>query len=249
MRYWPAGERCPHQVLVLWELLRFDLDTEKISAPPSKDDTLTINENICMTTAKSMNEKTCMSASTMNEKSMNEKTLHEKSNICMNEKTCMNEKSMNEKTLHEKSTDKLVPNYKIPAPAVHLDPWLFLDRSELGRMSSTSRRWHRLVGKWTPLGDFSAEVAARAIQTGGEDKGDEEEFKKTFQPTAIHVSWIWENLSAEIVLEHMGQYGPCMLEDWDFPGHTATIKYEDPQDAQRALSAKDEDVKIVPAVS
>ena len=212
MRYWPAGERCPHQVLVLWELLRFDLDTEKISAPPSKDDTLTINENICMTTAKSMNEK----------------------------------------TLHEKSTDKLVPNYKIPAPAMHLDPWLFLDRSELGRMSSTSRRWHRLVGKWTPLGDFSAEVAARAIQTGGEEKGDEEEFKKTFQPTAIHVSWIWENLSAEIVLEHMEQYGPCMLEDWDFPGHTATIKYEDPQDAQRALSAKqvaiqNEDGKMAPA--
>ena len=217
MRYWPAGERCPHQVLVLFELLRFDLDTEKISAAPGKDDTVTTNEkicmtpantekisaapfkddtvttneNICMTTAKSMNEKTCMSASTMNEKSMNEKTLHEKSNICMNEKTCMNEKSMNEKTLHEKSTDKLVPTYKM-------------------------KRY---------------------------------KFKKTFQPTTIHVSWIWENLSAEIVLEHMGQYGPCMLEDWDFPGHTATIKYEDPQDAQRALSAKDEDVKMVPAES
>ena len=56
-------------------------------------------------------------------------------------------------------------------------------------------------------------------------------------------------MSAEDVLEHMEQYGPCMLEDWDFPGHTATIKYEDPQDAQRALSAKDEDVKMVPAES
>ena len=189
MRYWPAGERCPHQVLVLFELLRFDLDTEKISAAPFKDDTVTTNENICMTTAKSMNERTCMSASTMNEKSMNEKTLHEKSNICMNEKTCMNEKSMNEKTLHEKSTDKLVPTYRM-------------------------KRY---------------------------------KFKKTFQPTTIHVSWIWENLSAKDVLDHMGQYGPCMLEDWDFPGHTATIKYEDPQDAQRALSAKDEDVKMVPA--
>ena len=151
----------------MFEFLRFDLDTGKISTAPCKDDPETTNEKICMTPANSMNEKTCMSASTMNEK------------------------SMNEKTLHEKSTDKLVPTYKM-------------------------KRY---------------------------------KFKKTFQPTTIHVSWIREKLSAENVLDHMGQYGPCMLEDWDFPGHTATIKYEDPQDAQRALSAKDEDVKMVPAVS
>ena len=72
MRYWPAGERCPHQVLVLFELLRFDLDTEPIQVTVQnrtahcKDDTETTDETICMTPANSMNEKTCMSES-MNE--------------------------------------------------------------------------------------------------------------------------------------------------------------------------------------
>ena len=271
MRYWPAGERCPHQVLVLWELLRFDLDTENISAAPFKDDTVTTNENICMTTAKSMNEKTCMSASTMNEKCMNEKTLHEKSNLCMNA------------NLHEREDLAWVPTYKMkrykldpesPSTlAVQHDPWLFLGRVEIGRMRATCHRRHKLVGEWTPFADCSAGVAERSAKLQSEDEEAEEEVEergageeeidddldeKTFQPTTVYVSWIVNKLCADDVYHHMQRYGPCTFEDWDVQSlgkkawNTATIKFTDFQDAQRALSAKhvqieNDDKQMVPA--
>ena len=118
MRYWPAGERCPHQVLVLWELLRFDLDTGKISAPPSKDDTVTINESIRMTIAKSMNEKTCMSASMNEIKSMAHCKKDTRPTKDKNAEVKPHESKNAEPTNHEfkniaptVTTDKLVPTY------------------------------------------------------------------------------------------------------------------------------------------
>ena len=53
-RYWPAGAPCPRQVLILVELLRFDLDTEKISMTTVHDDNDSSNGN------DSKNEKISM---------------------------------------------------------------------------------------------------------------------------------------------------------------------------------------------
>ena len=118
MRYWPAGGRCPHQGLVLLELLRFVLDTEKISATPGKDDTVTTNEKICMTPANSMNEKTCMSASMNEVKSMAHCKNDTRPSKDKNAEVKPHESKNAEPTNHEfkniaptVTTDKIVPTY------------------------------------------------------------------------------------------------------------------------------------------
>ena len=149
--------------------------------------------------------------------------------------------------------------------AVRHDPWLFLDRVELGRMRATCHRRHELVGEWTPFADFFAEVAETVAKLQSEDeKAEEEEIdddldKKIGQPaTTVYVIWQGSSLCADDVVNHMREYGPCTFEDWDVQSlckkawNTATIEFTDSHDAQRALSAKhveikNDDKQMVPA--
>jgi hypothetical protein len=69
-RWWPAGERDPRQVLMLWELLRIDV-FDKISMSQGKDDTSfdDIHEKISMARGKDdtvlndISEMICMAQS------------------------------------------------------------------------------------------------------------------------------------------------------------------------------------------
>jgi hypothetical protein len=149
--------------------------------------------------------------------------------------------------------------------AVQHDPWLFFDRVELGRMRATCHRRHELVGEWTPFADFFAEIAETVAKLQSEDeKAEEEEIdddldKKIGQPaTTVYVIWQGSSLSADDVVNHMREYGPCTFEDWDVQSlckkawNTATIEFTDSHDAQRALSAKhveikNDDKQMVPA--
>jgi hypothetical protein len=149
--------------------------------------------------------------------------------------------------------------------AVQHDPWLFFDRVELGRMRATCHRRHELVGEWTPFADFFAEIGETVAKLQSEDeKAEEEEIdddldKKIGQPaTTVYVIWQGSSLSADDVVNHMREYGPCTFEDWDVQSlckkawNTATIEFTDSHDAQRALSAKhveikNDDKQMVPA--
>jgi hypothetical protein len=69
-------------------------------------------------------------------------------------------------------------------------------------------------------------------------------FLKKDESTTVYVSWQGSSLCADDVVNHMREYGPCTLDDWDFQKHgraqrnTATIEYTNPKDAERAESFK-----------
>ena len=83
------------------------------------------------------------------------------------------------------------------------DPWLFLDRVEAGRMSTTCRHWHQLIGDWTPAG-----VAARAARRQSKSK-------ETANPKLLVVRW-HGSLCMDDLIDYFGAFGNCEEMDWYF---------------------------------
>jgi len=73
------------------------------------------------------------------------------------------------KQLRPISTQKATGEAKQVMPS-RQDPWLFLDRVELGRLGAVSSGLLELVGTWTPLLEYSANAGATSCQPRGEDE-------------------------------------------------------------------------------
>jgi len=89
-----------------------------------------------------------------------------------------------------------------------LDPWLFFDRVELGRLSQSSSKLYNLVDENTPFLSWRQEVSKECCPSPAAEE----------DPHVVTVTWHGDSLCMDNVIDHFRQYGECECIDWGGQG-------------------------------